>query len=212
MFNLTGLTVDYLWSRALDGHHTESATLPWFDLVNSNKATAGLFARAMQEFSSTHDYNFDTLVKHFDWQSLGSASIVDVRYAPRASTLMLTSAQIGGSSGFVTIALARSFPRLTIEVQDLPSVIQESTLCPLDSALGERVKFVPHDFFQPQTRGDVDVFFIRHVLHNWMDPEAVTIIRNLLSALARGKRVLVVDAILHNEKETTCASLIRAER
>lgn len=221
MFNLTGLTVDYLWGRALNGEDSLDdkkrgneglPVLPCFDVVNSEKATAELFAKAMQEFSSTHDYKIDTLVQQFNWQRLGSASIVDVRCTLYAPAVVLTTVQIGGSSGFVTVALARAFPRLKIEVQDLPNVIQESTSHPLDPVLGNRVKFVAHDFFQPQTRVDVDVFFIRHVLHNWADLEAVAIIRNLFPALARGKRVLVVDSILHNEEESAPSSLLRSER
>lgn len=41
-----------------------------------------------------------------------------------------------------------------------------------------------------------DYYIFRHILHNWSDEDAVTIVKNLLPVLKSGARVIVYEAIM----------------
>jgi hypothetical protein len=80
-------------------------------------------------------------------------------------------------------------------VQDFPGLEAQFTAArPAD--LSSRVSFQPHNFFTEQPVKEADVFVLKHILHDWSDPYATRIIRNLIPALQPGNRVMVVDGIL----------------
>lgn len=93
--------MDYLWGSAFYGQDALSSEQditgallahgqPWFEVVNRDEASSALFAKAMEEFSSTRQYQIDTLIRHFDWERLGSGLMVDVRIPRPAFVHALT--------------------------------------------------------------------------------------------------------------------------
>ena len=62
-------------------------------------------------------------------------------------------------------------------------------------ALQSRVLLTTHDFFTPQPVKDADVYFFRHIIHNWPDLYCIKILRNLVPALKNGARVLINDGV-----------------
>lgn len=107
-------------------------------------------------------------------------------------------AQVGGSTGHVTYALAKEFPDLRFIVEDLPHVIAngEATLVSQPESIATRVSFQPHDFFQPQPVQGAAVYLLRMILHDWPDKEAVTITSQLVPALAAGSTLVIMDTVL----------------
>jgi 6-hydroxytryprostatin B O-methyltransferase len=91
--------------------------------------------------------------------------------------------------------LAEAYPELSFVVQDLENAIA-SGVDALPPALQGRVQFEVHDMFQPQTRQGVDVFYLRHILHDWPDDWAVKILRNLVPALRPDSRVIISDSVI----------------
>jgi hypothetical protein len=59
-----------------------------------------------------------------------------------------------------------------------------------------RVEFMVHDFLTEQPVRGADVYFLRWVLHNWSDKDAVRILRSLVPALKTGARIVVCDTVL----------------
>ncbi|KIW53812.1 hypothetical protein PV05_06224 [Exophiala xenobiotica] len=100
----------------------------------------------------------------FDWGSLGESRVVD----------------LGGSSGHVSISLAQKFPLLKFVVRDFAE-LQEHFNEGLPSDLRSRVNFEPGDLFLPQRAQTADVFFLRHILHDWPDTAAIEILRNIIN-------------------------------
>jgi hypothetical protein len=61
--------------------------------------------------------------------------------------------------------------------------------------LQSRIQLTTHDFFTPQLVKDADVYFFRHVFHNWPDLYCIKILRMLIPALKKGAKVLINDGI-----------------
>jgi hypothetical protein len=106
---------------------------------------------------------------------------------------LLTSHQLGGSQGHVALAIAEKFPKLHFIVQDLPSMRTPDVLGLIPAELQSRVQLTTHDFFEPQPVKGADVYFFRHVFHNWPDLYCIKILRNLIPALKKGAKVLIND-------------------
>ena len=100
---------------------------------------------------------------------------------------------VGGSHGFVSIAMLHRFPKLRCIVQDLPEVIFEARV---PQGLEDRLTFESHHLFEKQPVRGVDVCFLRSVLHDWSDEHAIQIIRNLIPSLTKGSRVIINDICL----------------
>ncbi|KAI2840260.1 hypothetical protein CBS147321_7200 [Aspergillus niger] len=122
-----------------------------------------------------HDLGF--VVGGLDWGKVGRGVVVDV----------------GGSSGFLSIALANAYENLSFVVQDYKHTADEGRAA-LPSHLSERVSFQAHDFFAPQTVAG-DVYLLRHVCHNWSDENAARILRNLVPAMKSSSRILLVEVV-----------------
>ena len=112
--------------------------------------------------------------------------------------LLTRSPQVGGSTGHASIALAQAFPKLAFTVQDLPIVIGRATSSPLPPALVGRIRFTPHDFFQPQPPSSslASVFLLRLIVQNHPKSAAQTILRNVASVMKPGALILLNNCIL----------------
>lgn len=64
-----------------------------------------------------------------------------------------------------------------------------------DAALRDRISYREHDFFTAQPVA-ADVYFFRHILHDWSDADCVRIVAALLPALRPGARVLIHEGIV----------------
>jgi hypothetical protein len=131
---------------------------------------------AMASYGKGEGFAESILVESYPWDSLGDGTVVDC----------------GGSQGHTMIAVARSFPKLHFVVQDLPSMRTPDVIGKIPDDLADRIQLTTHDFFTPQT-ATADVYFFRHVFHNWPDLYCIRILRNLVPALKPGNKVLIND-------------------
>jgi len=115
-----------------------------------------------------------------------------------------TVADIGGGMGTLLIELLRGWPHLRGVLFD-----KEHVVCAAESRLREagvlsRCSSLAGDFFVEVPAG-VDLYIVRHIVHNWGDAEAALILRNCATALRPGGKVLVVEGIVlpGHRKDTT---------
>ncbi|EGD85308.1 hypothetical protein H112_06207 [Trichophyton rubrum D6] len=140
------------------------------------------FSGYMRSVTTSEGVDVKHLITGYGWANLGDATVVDV----------------GGSTGYASIALAREFPNLRFVVQDLNTnneggrkgILQE------DIEIQSRVSFQVHDFFNPQPINGADVYLLRMILHSWSDREAQSIISHILPAMQTGARLLIMDSVL----------------
>lgn len=155
--------------------------VPMFVEIGRNPARAKRFGRAMQSLTGGEGYEVDYLVNGWPWDALGSATVVDV----------------GGSHGFVPVALAKRFPDLRFVVQDLPKTVADGP-AHIPPEFADRIEFQAHDFFTEQPVHGADVYFFRWIFHNWSDKYCEKMLKCLIPALKPGARILVNENILPN--------------
>jgi 6-hydroxytryprostatin B O-methyltransferase len=98
---------------------------------------------------------------------------------------------MGGSNGHVSLAVSESYPLLKFIVQDCTAQIslwQKQ----LPEEFAGKVTYQYHDFFTAQ-KTKADVYFLRYIIHNWADIDAIEIIRCLTPVLKSGKRLVIME-------------------
>lgn len=140
------------------------------------------FANMMRSFTEGPAFDLKYVTDFYPWEQHSGGTVVDV----------------GGSQGFVSVALARKFPSINFIVQDLEPVITDAHAQEnLASDIASRVSFMIHDFFMPQPVS-ADVYLFRWVFHNWSDTYCIKILRCLIPGLKPGSRIIVNDSVLPN--------------
>ncbi|KAK8123895.1 hypothetical protein PG999_003813 [Apiospora kogelbergensis] len=150
-----------------------------YEVFAENPERARRFGNAMRSFTEGTGFEVSHVVNSYPWADHGNARVVDV----------------GGSQGFVSIALARQFPTLNFIVQDLQSVVKAAK-CDVPADVAGRVQFMTHDFLTEQPVQGADVYFFRWILHNWSDKYCIKILRNHIPALRKGTKIVINDNVL----------------
>jgi hypothetical protein len=97
-------------------------------------------------------------------------------------------ADIGGGTGWLLAAILAGHPSCRGILFDLPEVLYEA----LPNATMERVG---GSFFESVPAG-ADAYLLRGVLHDWAEPEAVTILRNIRKAMRPDGRLVLVESVI----------------
>ncbi|MCJ1264299.1 hypothetical protein MMC22_004170 [Lobaria immixta] len=175
------------WPEAVRKNETAyniafNTDLPFFEHLNTDSQKVKEFAGYMKHVQQSEGTALRHLVKGYDWAAVGKGKVIDV----------------GGSSGASSIALARSFPDLTFVVQDLRENVDSgrATAAQLPANIASRISFQEHDFFKPQPVHGAEVYLLRMILHDWPDADAVAILRELVSAMSSGSRLVIMDSVL----------------
>lgn len=177
---------------------------PMFVTMGKNPKRAKRFGGAMHSLTGGEGYEIQYLLDSYPWSAIDSIPVTAEYPHP-------TFVDIGGSHGFVCTALAARHPNMHFVVQDLGRMIASApdlsdvkdivTVYGKEEVvgtgvLGDRVKFMAHDFHAIQPVKGADIYFFRWILHNLSDKYALSVIRNLIPALKRGARVIINDHCL----------------
>ncbi|KAL8704469.1 MAG: hypothetical protein Q9201_002385 [Fulgogasparrea decipioides] len=141
------------------------------------------FAKSMLEYSRQEMKQLSTI---FPWETV--CKVVD----------------IGGGAGHLAAYLAHNHKHLDIVNQDLPMVVNDAasriTLLPPEERVAyDQVTFEAHNYYEPQPRSNIDVFILRHCLHNNTHTECAKILRAVVPGLEKGRpeaRLLVIEKLL----------------
>lgn len=136
------------------------------------------FGSGMQAIDHVPGYAIGHVSTVYDWASLGNAYIVNV----------------GGSRGQAAIELASKFDKVKLLVQDSAMFIQGAESAVPDQ-LKDRVEFMKHELFEPQTV-QADVYFFRMTFRTWDDKYAVQILKAHIPVLRQGVKILIQDVCM----------------
>ncbi|KAB8218550.1 S-adenosyl-L-methionine-dependent methyltransferase [Aspergillus novoparasiticus] len=173
------------WPKSLAKNNTAfnvayGTDKPFFEWLDTQPSEREQFAKYMRMIQQSEGMSLSHLVDGFDWASLGKATVVDV----------------GGSTGAASIALAKSFPDLNFIVQDLSGNTKSGAASLNEPSLAGRILFQEHNFFDIQPFNGADVYLLRMIIHDWQLEDAVKILQQLLPALKKGSRIVIMDIVL----------------
>ncbi|KAK6950929.1 hypothetical protein Daesc_007457 [Daldinia eschscholtzii] len=145
----------------------------------------------------------------FPWKDLGNGLVVDVgggvgKLPLKVELLCIISRHVESVNtaylGSFDLQLARLYPELRFVVQDQSTVVEQGISIwqkEFPEALESgRAQLMAHDFFKPNPVKEADVYWMRHVLHDWKDEACIEILLNTAKSMGPDSRLLVADITL----------------
>jgi hypothetical protein len=111
-----------------------------------------------------------------------------------------TVIDVGGGNGSTLAGILARHPTVQGILFDLPAVVERAQPGLVESAQASRLQLIGGDFFSA-VPGGADAYLLRHVIHDWLDEDAVSILRSCRDAMSPGAKVLVVEMVLPAENE-----------
>jgi hypothetical protein len=154
---------------------------------------------------------FDYLAKTPQWSTSFNNAMPAVLKAYDFSGIG-TLVDVAGGHGHVLTAVLRKYPQMRGVLFDLEHVIAGSGPLLAASGVQNRVRTESGDFFKVVPAGG-DAYIMKHIIHDWDDERAATILRNIRKALddkPQG-RVILLEAVLAGGNAPDFAKLLDLE-
>ena len=152
---------------------------PIFEYLSANPEKGRVFDDAM---TGIHGRESDPVLDAYDFS--------DIRVL----------AEIGGGNGSKLATILRKYPLMRGMLFDLPQVIDRVKEDPKDSDWLNRCELIGGDFFESVPAG-ADGFIMRHIIHDWDDEKALTILRNCHKVMPAGGKLLTVESVIPEGNE-----------
>jgi hypothetical protein len=145
---------------------------------------------------------FEWFTKHPDIASLFSETMIGIHGQEPAALASAydfsdieTLVDVGGATGHLLATVLERFPSVGGVLYDLPHVVADAP--PLLAARGmtDRVKIEAGSFFDHVPEG-ADAYLMSHIIHDWSEPQCLTILGNCRKAMRKDGRVLLVEMVL----------------
>lgn len=112
----------------------------------------------------------------------------------------------GGHGGLITGILERN-PQMRGILFDAPEVIAGAEAKLAGSAVADRLKLVPGDFFKSVPEGG-DAIVMKWIIHDWNDDQSVAIMKSCHRALPENGKLILVEAVVPETTEPHFAKFI----
>jgi hypothetical protein len=152
---------------------------PWFQYMTEHPDRHSIYDAAM---TAIHGGETQPMLDAYDFSSF--RTVVDV----------------GGGNGTVLVDILSRHSHLQGILFDLPAVADRAGSVISSYGLSDRCRTAGGDFFASVPPG-ADGYLMRHVIHDWEDDEATTILRRCQEAMHPDGRVLVVETVIPNGNE-----------
>lgn len=106
-----------------------------------------------------------------------------------------TIVDLGGGTGTLLATILQSNPHLSGTLFELAETVPEARHLIEARGLSTRCRVTAGNFFK-EVPADQDAYILAHVLHDWTDEQALTILRNCRRATPRHGRLLIIEAVL----------------
>ncbi|KZP16932.1 S-adenosyl-L-methionine-dependent methyltransferase [Athelia psychrophila] len=111
-----------------------------------------------------------------------------------------TFCDVAGGMGAMCVGVANTYPHMNITLQDVPRLAAQGrqfleAQCP-EAARAMRINVVPLDFFKESPVKDQDIYYLRNILHNWVDSDAILILKSVRGAMKAESRILLHEQSL----------------
>jgi hypothetical protein len=106
-----------------------------------------------------------------------------------------TIVDVGGGHGVLLKTILQAYPRVNGIVFDSPHVVVGAEEAIAKSGLTGRCRAVGGDFFQGVPTGG-EAYLMKHIIHDWPDDRATTILRNCRKGVKPGGKLLLVEVVI----------------
>jgi alkyl hydroperoxide reductase subunit AhpC/SAM-dependent methyltransferase len=152
----------------------KSLGMPVFDWLGQNPEMASLFSETMV---GVHGAEPAAVAAGYDFS--GIKTIVDV----------------GGATGNLLTTVLGSAPEARGILYDLPHVVRDAPALIEARGLTNRVAIESGSFFERVPTGG-DAYMLSHIIHDWSEPQCLTILGNCRRAMKPGSRLLLIEMVL----------------
>ena len=149
--------------------------MPCFEYMTENKEVGNRFNRAMTGFSTML---IGAALDAYDFSWLAGKTLVD----------------IGGGQGKVLTEILKKYPSAHGVLFDLEQVVAGAKPLIESKGLADRCAVAHGDFFTAVPEGDA--YIMKHVIHDWNDHRAGTILRSIHRAARPSARVILIEGII----------------
>jgi len=147
---------------------------PCFEYLSEHLDESEVFNEGMSGFSSMVA---PAIVEAYDFSKFGT--IID----------------IGGGHGMLLASVLKSNPGVRGVVFDSPHVAAGAHEAIRAAGLADRCRAEGGNFFESVTPGG-DAYIMMHIIHDWPDDKAATILRHCRKGVKSGGRLLVIDSVI----------------
>jgi hypothetical protein len=148
--------------------------MPVFEYFSKDPNESEIFNNAMTMFSGVV---IPAVLEVYDFSGIGT--LVD----------------IAGGHGRVLTSILQKYPLMRGVLFDLEHVIAGARPAIEQLGLPDRCATATGDFFKAVPHGG-DAYIMKHIIHDWNDAEAVTILRNIRTAMNPGGRVILLESVI----------------
>jgi hypothetical protein len=163
--------------------------MPVFEYFPRDPELSATFNNAMTAFSA---FVIPAALDAYDFS--GIATLVDV----------------AGGHGEVLTSTLQRYPSMRGILCDLDHVIAGAEQRIRSLGLENRCEIRSCDFFKEVPQGG-DAYIMKHIIHDWDDDRAVTILRNIRKAMNSGGRVILLESVLQPGSAADFGKLIDVE-
>ena len=109
-------------------------------------------------------------------------------------------ADIGGGNGSNISSILKQYPSMNGVLFDLPHVVERAKERVEAAGVSDRCQLIGGNFFESVPSG-ADAYLMRHIIHDWDDEKALTILHNCHSAMPANSKLLVVESVIPSGNE-----------
>jgi hypothetical protein len=106
-----------------------------------------------------------------------------------------TVVDVGGGHGVLLNTILEAYPGVNGIVFDSPHVVVGAEDAIRNAGLTGRCRVIGGDFFQGVPAGG-DAYLMKHIIHDWPDDRATTILRNCRKGVNPGGKLLLVEMVI----------------
>jgi len=169
-----------------EGGFKKAVGVPIFEYLTNNPEEGKIFDRMMTDI---HGGETEPMVNTYDFSAF--KTIVDV----------------GGGNGEVISGILHKNTGVKGILFDLPQVIDRARTNISKAGLSDRCQLNAGSFFESVVKGG-DAYIMRHIIHDWNDEDAVTILSNCKKAMNPGGKILVVEAVIDDGNDPSPFKLL----
>lgn len=160
--------------------------LPVFDFLSKNLEQAKVFDAAMV---GVHGRETAAMTDAYDFSDIE------------------TLADVGGGNGSLLSFVLHKHPQMKGMLYDLPGVAERARANFKSAGVADRCQVRGGSFFESIPAG-ADAYLMRHIIHDWNDEQATTILKNVHRVLPDHGRLLVIEGVIPSGNDPCFGKLL----